>query len=110
MFGARRQGRRSEFRRRSRIARTMRGAAPALILLGLTCAGAGAAFTAVTPEASQESLAATPVSLVVSVEPSTPPVAPGVVRLPTDPLAGAGPIGADARLSSRDGKVDQPRL
>jgi len=102
MLGARRLGRRSDYKRRSRLNAAMRRLAPALILLGLSCAGAGAAYTAVTPKPEPNGLAAKPVSLVVSVEPPAPPVAPGVVRLPSDPLAAGGPVEAEARVASGD--------
>ncbi|MGZ0189935.1 MAG: hypothetical protein ACKVH0_18350, partial [Alphaproteobacteria bacterium] len=80
----------------------MRRFAPALIVLGLACAGAGAAYTAVAPAFLSRNPAAKPVSLVVSVEPPPVPIAPGIVRLPVDPLAAGGPIEAEAQVVSGD--------
>ncbi|MEQ9125945.1 MAG: M23 family peptidase, partial [Alphaproteobacteria bacterium] len=79
----------------------MRRSAPALLVLGLSCAGAGAAYTAVAPKPEPKS-AVSPVSLVVAVEPPAAPVAPGVVRLPVDPLAAGGPLEAEAAVASGD--------
>lgn len=80
----------------------MRRAAPILIIAGLGCAGAGAAYTAVKPAQPPKHIAAEAVSLVVAVEPPAAPVAPGVVRLPVDPLAAGGPLEAEARVASGD--------
>lgn len=80
----------------------MRRAAPALILLGLGCAAAGAALTSIAPEPKSKSAAAAPISLVNAVEPPAAPIAPGVVRLPADPLTAAGPIETEAPVASGD--------
>ncbi len=102
MLWKRRYGHTTGCHRTPGLGAGLRRAAPALIVIGLTCAGAGAAVTAVAPTPNREHPAARPVSLVVSIEPLTAPVAPGVVRLPSDPLAAGGPIEVEAQVVSGD--------
>lgn len=80
----------------------MGGMAPVCLVLGLVCAAAGAAVTAVGPEMRSAEPALRTASLVSSIEPESLPIAPGVVRLPVDPLAAAGPIETKAKIASGD--------
>ena len=82
--------------------RAMRRSWPFLIMVGLSFAGAGAAYTAVAPTHAPERKFAKPVSLVTAPEPLPEPIIPGVVRLPSDPLAGEGPLEAEAQIVSGD--------
>lgn len=103
MATKRRFGRRIAGQRRRRgILQRARHAGPAIIVLGLCCAAAGAAITAVAPEPTVKLAAATPITRVTAVEAPPPPIAPGVVRLPADPLAAAGPVEAEEKIASGD--------
>lgn len=80
----------------------MRRAAPGVLALGLCCAVAGAAVTAIAPKPTTKLAAAAPVTRVTAIETPPPPIAPGVVRLPEDPLADAGPVETEERIASGD--------
>ena len=88
--------------RQRSTARIMGSMAPVCLVLGLACAAAGAAVTAVGPDFRSADPALTPASLVTTIEPDATPIAPGVVRLPVDPLAAAGPIETKAKIASGD--------
>ena len=98
----RRQPRLGRRNRKRKLTATLRHLAPAFIVLGLTCAGAGAAYTAVAPAFKANGGLFQPQSLVVAIEQAPEPMLPGVVRLPSDPLVAGGPIEADAEVSSGD--------
>jgi len=92
----------SDRRQRPAYIRVMRRSWPLLIVVGLSFAGAGAAYTAVSPMQTPDRKFAKPASLVTAAEPPPAPIIPGAVRLPSDPLAGGGPLEAEAQIVSGD--------
>lgn len=92
----------SRSRRRSPYMSALRRSWPGLIVIGLSCAGAGVAYTAVAPNSPSERAFAVPTSLVTTSELPPIPIVPDDVRLPSDPLVAGGPIEAEAQIVSGD--------